>query len=170
VPLSSEPKTPTKSILKPDSNVRAKTDLDYEAQAVSSGSSTEDLARSFTDVIIDPLPGHGRRSAPETPFKKLNGRVSGVSSSSLTPQSLNISADGDLASKLARLAGEADCIKQKMSDTGTRPQASTRSSVFQKSSSMDCEPNSSNNRSLRARCSHDCSPHLVRRQSHGVRK
>ena len=97
-------------------------------------------------MIIDPLPGHGRRSAPEvnekvniikkqnssflqTPFKKLNGRVSGLSSSSLTPQSLNISADGDLASKLARLAGEADCIKQKMSDTGTRPQASTRLNI-----------------------------------------
>ena len=146
MPLSSEPKTPTKSILKPDSNVRAKTDLDYEALAVSSGSSTEDLARSFTDVIIDPLPGHGRRSAPEvnekvniikkqnssflqTPFKKLNGQVSGVSSSSLTPQSLNISADGDLASKLARLAGEADCIKQKMSD-GRLPSSSR--------SALDC--------------------------------
>ena len=85
-----------------------------------------------------------------------------VSSSSHIPQSLNISADGDLASKLARLAGEADCIKQKMSDTGTRHAASSknrfvfptitfamiiyasklfRSNVFQKSSSVDCESN-----------------------------
>ena len=67
VPLSlSDPKTPTKSILKPDFNVRAKNDPGLEvAEAASSSSSTEDLARSFTDVIIDPLPGHGRRSAPE---------------------------------------------------------------------------------------------------------
>ena len=67
VPLSfSDPKTPTKSILKLDTNVRTKTDLGFEvAEAVSSSSSTEDLARSFTDVIIDPLPGQGRRSAPE---------------------------------------------------------------------------------------------------------
>ena len=85
-----------------------------------------------------------------------------VSSSSHAPQSLNISADGDLASKLARLAGEADCIKQKMSDTEARHAASSkhrfafskitfvmiihtsklfRSNVFQKSSSVDCESN-----------------------------
>ena len=67
VPLSlNDPKAPTKSILKSDSNVRAKTDFGYGgAEDISSSSSTEDLARSFTDVIIDPLPGHGRRSAPE---------------------------------------------------------------------------------------------------------
>ena len=67
VPLSlSDPKTPTKSILKLDTNVRTKTEDSFDvAEAVSSSSSTEDLARSFTDVIIDPLPGHGRRSAPE---------------------------------------------------------------------------------------------------------
>ena len=67
VPLSlSDPKTPTKSILKLDTNVRTKTELGFDvAEVVSSSSSTEDLARSFTDVIIDPLPGHGRRSAPE---------------------------------------------------------------------------------------------------------
>ena len=59
----------------------------------------------------------------QTPIKKLIGRVS-VSSSSHIPQSLNISADGDLASKLARLAGEADCIKQKLSDTGAQHSAS----------------------------------------------
>ena len=70
VPLNlNDPKTPTKSILKPDFNVRAKTDLGFDvAEAMSSSSSTEDLARSFTDVIIDPLPGHGRRSAPEVSY------------------------------------------------------------------------------------------------------
>ena len=52
------------------------------------------------------------------------------------PNRVCISADGNLASKLAQLAGEADTIKQKMSDdqfTGRK------TSVFQKSSSMDSE-------------------------------
>ena len=53
----------------------------------------------------------------QTPIKKLSGRLNAIGTSDLPAQSLNISAaDGDLASKLARLAGEADTIKQKMSD------------------------------------------------------
>ena len=108
--------TKVKSILKQNSNggPQLKSDLSYEA--VSSSSSNEDLARSFPGVIIDPLPGLGRRSAPETPLKKPQQRLGQGPSPNIPPQSLNISADGDLASKLARLAGEADCIKQKMSD------------------------------------------------------
>ena len=31
----------------------------------SSSSSNDDVARSFTDVVIDPIPGQGRKSAPE---------------------------------------------------------------------------------------------------------
>ena len=108
--------TKVKSILKQDSNggPQLKSDLSYEA--VSSSSSNEDLARSFPGVIIDPLPGLGRRSAPETPLKKPAPRPGQGPSPNIPPHSLNISADGDLASKLARLAGEADCIKQKLSD------------------------------------------------------
>ena len=76
VPSSSEQKTPTKSILKIDSvedptptKSVLKKDPSYEAPAArhlpSSSSSNEDLARNFSDVIIDPVPGQGRRSAPE---------------------------------------------------------------------------------------------------------
>ena len=67
VPSQPDCRTPTKSILKVDGVVASasasRSALSYEA--VSSSSSTEDLARSFTDVIIDPLPSKGRRSAPE---------------------------------------------------------------------------------------------------------
>merc|ERR1712106_53277 len=52
------------------------------------------------------------------------------------PNRVCISADGNLASKLAQLAGEADCIKQKMSDVR---QTARKTSVFQKSSSVDSE-------------------------------
>ena len=71
------------------------------------------------------------------------------------PKALCISADGDLASKLAQLSVEAECIKQKMSD-GRLPSSSRsvgerslrleshnyncRTNVFQKSSSMDSDP------------------------------
>ena len=34
-------------------------------RSYSGGSSSEDVCRSFTDVVIDPIPGQGRRSAPE---------------------------------------------------------------------------------------------------------
>ena len=71
VPSQPDCRTPTKSILKVDGVTTSasapapasRSALSYEA--VSSSSSTEDLARSFTDVIIDPLPSKGRRSAPE---------------------------------------------------------------------------------------------------------
>ena len=68
VPLICDSKTPTKSILKVDNVVGGLSRKEKSEDAVetaSSSSSTEDLARSFTDVIIDPLPGQGRRSAPE---------------------------------------------------------------------------------------------------------
>ena len=65
-------KVPTKSILKVDKveNVlSAPTQQEATVYEIaSSSSSSEDLApaaRSFSDVIIDPLPGQGRRSAPE---------------------------------------------------------------------------------------------------------
>ena len=140
-PTDDNNKIPTKSILKTDnnhkSNDQSSSSIKYQVTEAecSSSSSTEDLAHNFSDVIIDPLPGQGRRSAPETPSKRVvtSGGCSGARSSSvssgqqcppLAPESLNISAaDGDLASKLAKLAVEADCIKQKMSDnrvTGSR--------------------------------------------------
>jgi len=101
-------------------------------QLHSSSSSNEDLARNFSDVIIDPVPGQGRRSAPETPIKKSNGTRTPV----INPSKVCISADGNLASKLAQLAGEAESIKQKMSDV---QQTGRKMSVFQKSSSMDAD-------------------------------
>ena len=134
-PTDDNNKIPTKSILKTDTNNHKSHDqssssIKYQVTEAecSSSSSTEDLAHNFSDVIIDPVPGQGRRSAPETPSKRVvtSGGSSGARSSSvssgqqcppLAPESLNISAaDGDLASKLAKLAVEADCIKQKMSD------------------------------------------------------
>ena len=152
----------------------------------SSSSSSEDITtrtpRTFSDVIIDPVPGQGRRSAPEvmffcpeqisfessfgfhfpkeqyfvqiwmchfgilpsticslpqpsrrlhtehfmpivilsipllqfppqTPVKKGSGCLRPHASSLLPAGSMRISADGNLASKLARLAGEADSIR-----------------------------------------------------------
>ena len=71
VPLNCDSKTPTKSILKVDPALGGVSRTSKSEDAVetgSSSSSTEDLARSFTDVIIDPLPGQGRRSAPEVSF------------------------------------------------------------------------------------------------------
>ena len=81
VPLSGEKKTPKKSILKVDSMEDPtptrgvlKKDPCYEAPSNrflhSSSSSNEDLARNFSDVIIDPVPGQGRRSAPEVRKEK----------------------------------------------------------------------------------------------------
>ena len=55
------------------------------------------------------------------------------------PTRPNISADGNLASKLAQLAGEADSIKQKMTD-GLNCTARKTPSAFKKSSSVDCDP------------------------------
>jgi len=50
--------------------------------------------------------------------------------------STKISADGNLASKLARLAGEADSIRTQMCETGP---ALRKPALFQKSSSVDSE-------------------------------
>ena len=85
----SDHRTPKKSILKVDSvedrgeqltRSSLKKDASYERQPSSSSSSTkprlgssssssEDITtrtpRTFSDVIIDPVPGQGRRSAPE---------------------------------------------------------------------------------------------------------
>ena len=74
----------------------------------------------------------------QTPIKKSNGTRTPV----IHPNRVCISADGNLASKLAQLAGEADCIKQKMSDD---QQTGRKTSVFQKSSSMDSETVKSSN-------------------------
>ena len=57
----------------------------------------------------------------QTPSKKVGGgRTPGPV---IPPHKVSISADGDLASKLAQLAVEAESIKQKMSD-GRLPSSS----------------------------------------------
>ena len=54
----------------------------------------------------------------QTPSKKVSGvRTPGPGPVIPPPKALCISADGDLASKLAQLAVEADSIKLKMSDS-----------------------------------------------------
>jgi len=159
-PVTSELKTPKKSILKKDS-VDDKIISDHQARGVlkkdtsyegslsrngsigsklsSSSSSNEDLAQTFSDVIIDPVPGLGRRSAPETPIKRVFSRTDRPG---LVHQgSVKISADGNLASKLAHLAGQADNFKQQqMAEQGTSMKTYLRNPTLQlKSSSVDSE-------------------------------
>ena len=68
----------------------------------------------------------------QTPVKKSNGTRTPI----INPSKVCISADGNLASKLAQLAGEAESMKQKMSEAST---VAHRTNVFQKSSSSDLE-------------------------------
>ena len=67
---------PTRGVLKKDPSydggrgvVRARSvgagSVGGRRESSSSGSSSEDVGKTFSDVVIDPIPGQGRRSAPE---------------------------------------------------------------------------------------------------------
>ena len=61
---SLEAAAPARSALKKDPSYEAPS----RPAAPDSAGSSEDLCRNFSDVIIDPLPGQGRRSAPEVMY------------------------------------------------------------------------------------------------------
>jgi len=120
-PASKSSEGPARGVLKKDPSYERSVSNPPLHRRHSSSSSNDDVARSFTDVVIDPIPGQGRKSAPETPVKRGGGSRTPV----IPPSSVRMTADGDLAGKLAKLSTQADNIKQKMEekqdqDTDTR--------------------------------------------------
>jgi hypothetical protein len=47
----------------------------WRGRSNSNSSSCDDIGRSFSDVVIDPIPGQGRKSNPEVSEEVLSGKL-----------------------------------------------------------------------------------------------
>lgn len=124
--------------------------------ASSASSSSEDISktnRAFSDVVIDPIPGSGRRSseavdlpasvgaAAPTPSPCTSSHHSRKASLKerqpmIPPSSVKISSDDrDLAEKLQQLASEADAIRLRQEEEERRKREAAESEALGRRSS-----------------------------------
>ncbi|XP_040573145.1 uncharacterized protein [Lepeophtheirus salmonis] len=137
-----------KPILKHISNPGGEENLSiHELELSSSSCSSEDIVRTFNDVIIDPIPNNNIEGEEEDYVYSEKENEDDIqphrtfkapADSLIPPSSVNISADGDLASKLQQLAVKAEAIRdQKLQEEQSKEHFTETFQVNQQSRKDD---------------------------------